>query len=59
MLKRTRKDTNVEYVVGVDYLAKFYDMDPKKCKDFSYVTEDDGAVIALCFKGNCQCLCSS
>ena len=59
MLKRTHKDTNVEYVAGVDYLAEFSDMDPKKCKDFSYLTEDDGAVISLSFNGNYDCLCSS
>ena len=47
--KRIRKDTNIEYVVGVAYTVHFSEKDPKTCKDFDYVVDDEGNVINLEF----------
>ena len=47
--KRVRKDTKIEYVVNVDYIVHFSENDPKKCKEFDFVVDDEGNVVKLEF----------
>lgn len=47
--KRVRRDTNIVYVVGVDYVVSFSAKHPNSCKEFSYENDAEGNVVSIEF----------